>query len=296
LINYAEQYLLSFKKCLLFLTKTMLILLTIKKIDFKKIPGGASLKTIKCTFLFLFLFTWKLQAATNCVAHRALGYGGLENSLEAISQNVDRNSWGLEIDIHHTKDGKTIVYHDRRIKRFVLGKFCPMRSKISKLTFDEIRENCYLSNREKIPSLKEALERLSYGNTKLFLEIKDNKITEQDYLDIYEFFNNRPEQIYFISFDREVLEKIYRDSQLNTFLAKTKILLLKYNGNREQLNRLDGIDASRINGKYIEKYQAAGKLVGVYTKNRESDIKSYIEKGVDFITTDKTPLCNSLTI
>lgn len=150
-----------------------------------------------------------------------------------------------------------------------------MRSKISKLTFDEIRENCYLSNREKIPSLKEALERLSYGNTKLFLEIKDNKITEQDYLDIYEFFNNRPEQIYFISFDREVLEKIYRDSQLNTFLAKTKILLLKYNGNREQLNRLDGIDASRINGKYIEKYQAAGKLVGVYTKNRESDIKSY---------------------
>ncbi|MEC9282512.1 MAG: glycerophosphodiester phosphodiesterase family protein [Bdellovibrionota bacterium] len=254
------------------------------------------MKSKTIPFFFIFFFSWQINAETKCVAHRALGYGGLENSLEAISQNVDQESWGLEIDIRHTRDGKTLVYHDTRLNRLVRGDQCPKKSKVSRLNFNEIIENCELANREKIPSLREALERLSFGNTKLFLEIKDNKITHQDYLDIFEFFSNRPEQIYFISFHKEVLEKIYQDSQLNAFLSKTKILLLKSNGNRLNLDRLHGIDTKKIGNKQVKKYQADGKLVGVYTKNHRSEIEEFIEKGVDFITTDKIPLCRSLTI
>ena len=249
--------------------------------------------------ILIFLFSFSVIGSDYfsspfCVAHRANGFNEIENSFSAIRAASSYGARGIEIDVHHTKDGRTLVYHDKELKRLVKGKDCPIGRKMKDLFFQEIQQNCKLINGEAIPSLRDALKEVSLGHSHLFIEIKDNKITESDYQEVKEFFFNKGSQISFISFDSKVLHRVRSYRKRDAFFKKIKIIKLKSRADNINLAQYDGIDTKKISRYNVRKFQAQHKIVGVYTKNRKKEITSEFIKGVHFVTTDDYRLCKSI--
>ena len=69
------------------------------------------------------------------IAHR--GFSGVypQNTIPAFEGAVKADFWGMECDIHTTKDGKWVVIHDDEISNLTNGE-----GLISDLTFDELME------------------------------------------------------------------------------------------------------------------------------------------------------------
>ena len=57
------------------------------------------------------------KKATRMVAHRGLSGIERENTLPAFVAAGNRSYFGIECDVHVTKDGKYLVYHDDRTNR-----------------------------------------------------------------------------------------------------------------------------------------------------------------------------------
>ena len=229
-----------------------------------------------------------------CVAHRSLGFGELENSQASFLAASRGNASAIEFDLLHTKDKKTIIYHDSILDRLVEGGNCPKGELVSSLTLKEIQDNCLLENKEKIATLEDGLKLLSSYDSKLFIEFKDHSITKDDLALIKNYYAERPEKIAIISFNKEILDKVTKVKTVDSFYNKIKVMLLKKYGFLGSIKNYDGIDAKYITKLRIKKLKRDGKLVGVYTKDSKRKIKRYLRKGVDFITTNNHKLCSSI--
>ena len=94
------------------------------------------------------------------VAPRFLAHRGLsqhldevdENSLLAFQHALANGATHIESDVHATKDGVAVLFHDSDLKR-VAG----IPVKISELRFEELRE-IRLRHGSVVPSLAEGLE------------------------------------------------------------------------------------------------------------------------------------------
>jgi glycerophosphoryl diester phosphodiesterase len=94
------------------------------------------------------------------IAHRgAWDQNAPENSLAAFVKARDLGIWGIEFDVHFTKDGVPVVNHDPDLIRLH-----ECESAIMDMTYDEIRQKA-----PGVPSLKEVLE---LKGLHFFLEIK----------------------------------------------------------------------------------------------------------------------------
>ncbi len=101
-------------------------------------------------------------------AHRGLhdrNLGIPENSLKAFSTAI-KNGYAIENDIHITKDGEIVVFHDDSLKRM-----CGVDRIIEDLTLEEIKKYPLLNSNEYIPTLKECLELID-GKVPLLVEFK----------------------------------------------------------------------------------------------------------------------------
>ncbi len=99
-------------------------------------------------------------------AHRGC-YNGKrpENSVAAIKVAAD-NGLGLEIDVHLTKDGRLVVFHDHTLRRM-----CKRKGVIEEMTLDEITA-CGLNGTEhKIPALEDVLYAVG-GRVPILIELK----------------------------------------------------------------------------------------------------------------------------
>lgn len=249
---------------------------------------------ILITFIVLISGLTPVLAATPyCVAHRSLGYGGLENSLEAFKLASMAQASAIEFDLLHTKDDKTLVHHDAKFGRVTLESSCS-KKKIKDMTFSEVRAEYKLKNNEDIPTFEEALNVFSQYDSTLFIEFKDKIITENDFYTIKKYYSSRPEKILIISFNENILSKVEVRKKSDDYFRDVKTVLLKKIGFYANIDDVNGISAKYINKGHVEKLQSEGKLVGVYTKDSKKKIKKYLSKGVDFITTNDSLLCESL--
>ena len=89
-----------------------------------------------------------------------------ENSLTAFSRAVE-HGFGIELDVHVTKDGEVVVFHDDTLTR-VTGK----DGKIKDFTLAELRELRLSGTEDTIPTLREVLD-LVGGKVPLLVEIKE---------------------------------------------------------------------------------------------------------------------------
>lgn len=89
-----------------------------------------------------------------------------ENSLLAFQKAVE-HGYGIELDVHLTKDEELIVLHDDDCFRM-----CHDERAISAMTGEEIRSLHLIGTDQTIPSLKEVLD-LVKGQVPLLIELKE---------------------------------------------------------------------------------------------------------------------------
>ena len=87
-----------------------------------------------------------------------------ENSLAAFRAAAEKG-YGVELDVHLTRDGRLIVHHDDSLKRLTGVDIC-----IAESTLAEIRA-CKLPNGEPVPTYDEVLETIA-GRIPMIVEAK----------------------------------------------------------------------------------------------------------------------------
>lgn len=101
-------------------------------------------------------------------AHRGLHCvekGIPENSMKAFKAAV-KAGVGIELDVHLTKDGQLVVFHDDTLERM-----CRRKGKIEEMTYEEL-SSCYLSGTsERIPLFTSVLDYVN-GRVPILIEVK----------------------------------------------------------------------------------------------------------------------------
>ncbi|MEE0839911.1 MAG: glycerophosphodiester phosphodiesterase family protein [Acutalibacteraceae bacterium] len=125
--------------------------------------------------LFLFLIFPSLRKHNDLkvlkglyIAHRGLhdiAKGIPENSIPAFREAI-KYGFAIENDIHLTKDGQVVVFHDDDMKRM-----CSLDRKIKDMTIEEIKKLRLLNTSFTVPTLKECLEEID-GKVPLLIEFK----------------------------------------------------------------------------------------------------------------------------
>ena len=90
-----------------------------------------------------------------------------ENSLAGFRAAVEKN-FGIELDVHLTKDGHLVVHHDDSLKRLT-----GVDIRIADSTLAEVRA-CKLPNGEPIPTYDEVLDVVA-GRIPMVVEVKTEK-------------------------------------------------------------------------------------------------------------------------
>lgn len=101
-------------------------------------------------------------------AHRGFHTGSKrvpENSLLAFDRAI-LHRYGIELDVHLTKDKKLIVFHDD-----TLNRMCERKGQVEKMTYAELRTCALLGSNERIPLLSEVLKKVN-GRVPLLIELK----------------------------------------------------------------------------------------------------------------------------
>lgn len=223
------------------------------------------------------------------IAHRGLSGIAPENSLEAFNLCGLYGYYGVECDIHVTKDHQFVVFHD-----FSLGRMINKQGLIKDLTVPEIKAldivasngiNKY--NNVKIPLLSEYLDVCVKHNLTPIIEIKDVVDLEDldllmDLLKSYKLFLSA----YIISFNLEYLiylRKYYPTLNIQYLVEEVNdeiiATCIKY-----QMN-LD-INGYFINEDIIKECHKNKILVNVYTIDKPEHAILLSDINVDFITTN----------
>ena len=98
------------------------------------------------------------------IIHRGIANKKLkENCFKSFKESFNKK-YGIETDIHFTKDNKIICFHD-----FTLNRLFKINKSVKNLTYDEIKSNT--KSKISVPLLKDVLK-LSKKRYLVFIEIK----------------------------------------------------------------------------------------------------------------------------
>ena len=101
-------------------------------------------------------------------AHRGLhdnGGDAPENSMKAFERAV-RAGYGIEMDVHLSKDGVPVVFHDDTLERI-----CGVEGKLCDYTYEELQKFRLCGTDQRIPKFEDALG-LVAGQVPLVVEMK----------------------------------------------------------------------------------------------------------------------------
>ena len=89
-----------------------------------------------------------------------------ENSMTAF-RLAARRGYGIELDVRMTKDGQLAVFHDEGLKRVCGAE----KTRVRKLTFEELSQYRLFDTEETIPLLGQVLEEIG-GRVPLLIDVK----------------------------------------------------------------------------------------------------------------------------
>src|SRR5690606_10078405 len=109
--------------------------------------------------LFTLMILMAYAHAADCIAHRGVVGPAIENSLDSVLDAVELGADGVEFDIRHSKDGVPFLLHDSKLKRVADPTYaaCGLATKVSKLDWNDIRDNCRLKDGQEVSSLAQVL-------------------------------------------------------------------------------------------------------------------------------------------
>ena len=241
------------------------------------------------TLLFcLITFEGMSQNKSKVIAHRGAwkNTGATENSISALDHAIKLGCYGSEFDVHMSADSVLFVNHDHTIKG----------TDIEKSTAQELSQ-IKLGNGESLPTLEAYLKAGSkQKKTRLILEIKTSRISKDHSLALtrkcVEMVKAlKVEKITdYIAFDFDVCLKV------RELAPKAHVEYL--NGDKTpaeiQAANLSGTDyhysVYKKNENWIDELQSKKLAINVWTVNDKSTMQWFVDKKVDFITTNEPEL------
>lgn len=218
------------------------------------------------------------------IAHR--GYwkteGSAQNSISSLRNTHSIGVYGSEFDVHITRDGVVVVFHDDDIEGI----------KIENANYADIKDK-RLKNGEKIPTLGEYLDAAkTLKRMKLILEIKEHadKNDEDRCIEATlkqvkaAALEGRTE---YISFSKHACDYLVAHA------PKAKVSYLNGDLSPKQAKEAGytGIDYERKvfsnNPSWIKEAKKLHLTTNVWTVNDPDEIKRFFEQGIDFVTTNE---------
>lgn len=226
---------------------------------------------------------------TKMIAHRGVSGLEKENTLAAFIAAGNRSYWGVETDVHRTKNGELIIFHDDNAAR-VAGEDCVIEETDyetlrSFTLFDLDGETKRIDLR--MPSLKEYIRICKKYEKTCVLELK-NAMEEADICRVIEEIREEEylEQVVFISFNTQNLIyvrkhcKEQRVQQLSSKMTEEIFEIAKREGFDLDIYYKD------LSEDWIRRAHEAGMIVNCWTVNDREDAERLISWGIDQITTN----------
>ena len=228
------------------------------------------------------------------ISHRGESIDAPENSIPAFKLSLERQTDGMECDVHLTADKVVVVAHDATTARMGDRNLV-----IEKNTFAELAKvNISGANEtypnEHIHKLEDCLDCLG-KNREFYIELKPG--TAALVPAVEKILTDRgmtSKQIVIISFDKEMIalsKKImpqYRALWLTGFPAGLTVDTLL-----DVLTAMhaDGVDCAVneniLNDEFVQRLHNEGMIVAVWTIDQPGQARRLIEMGVDSITSNR---------
>ncbi|MBR7100665.1 MAG: hypothetical protein IKC74_00090 [Clostridia bacterium] len=229
------------------------------------------------------------KKSTLVIAHRGLSGIEKENTCSAFVAAGNRSYYGIETDIHRTRDGHFVINHDGDFKR-VAGEDIVIEDS----TLEEI-QNVILFDTDGTkgradlrPTILENYLSIckKYGKHSV-LELK-SKFTDDEIVKIIDIIKSYDylENVTFISFEYENLLKVRR------VLPNQSCQYLFWKLTDEEIDKLAKakIDADvwciELTEEQIKKAHSRGLKVNCWTVNEIENGEKFANWGIDFITTN----------
>lgn len=225
---------------------------------------------------------------TLMIAHRGLSKIEKENTVPAFKLAGEHTYYGIESDVHRSKDGRYFIIHDENTKR-VSGEDCIVEEstaeRLRNIALRDINGNA--SDRYIIPTLIEYIIVCKKYHKQAVLEFKNH--FEEQY--IYEMMDIVETEdclctTTFISFDLANLQAVRkRDPNQSVQYLSSSF----HEGILELLkeNKMDlDIYHRELTKERLDLLHENGIKVNVWTVDKIKDAKKYISWGVDYITTN----------
>lgn len=216
------------------------------------------------------------------IAHRGLSGIKTENTLAAFEAAGKHSYFGIETDVHVTKDGKYVIFHDD-----VTGRLCEQNLIIEETDFETLRSLKFKDGVSKMPTLEEYLQVVSRYEKVAVIELK-RSMPESNIKEIIEISKREYslDKVIFISFDYENLVTV------RGLLPKQKIQYLTEIYSDALIERLKnygfGLDINfgLLTEEIVKELHENDVSVNCWTCDDRETAEELIEFGVDFITTN----------
>lgn len=226
---------------------------------------------------------------TLMIAHRGYSAMEKENTIASFIAAGNQSFYGMECDVHRTKDGKYVICHDANIKR-VSG----IDLEIKNATFEELSkiellnvEGTKTKSYYRIPLLKDYLEIAKRYQKHCVIELKyiypeedlDDIlaiIQEVDYLKECTFISFYPENIRALrhrssTYSLQILLGSWKDEYLPQIVSTKCDVDINY---------------QELTPDILKILHENGVKVNIWTVNDVEIAKNYIDLGIDYITTN----------
>jgi glycerophosphoryl diester phosphodiesterase len=237
-------------------------------------------------------------------AHRGGAYHpeieGLENTLAAFRHAAALGYDYLETDVHVTKDGALLAFHDD-----VLDRVTDRMGAVAELTLAEIRE-ARIGGREEIPTLTQLLE--AFPQARFNIDIKSagaasalaDAIREHDLWD----------RVLVGSFSPGRIREFRRltAGRVPTAAHPWEIVAFRFLPSARLADRLAGrgfaafqvphrrFGVRLVTAGLVRRAHAAGKQVHVWTVDEPDEMRELLDRGVDGLFTDRTDLLKDVLV
>lgn len=227
------------------------------------------------------------------IAHRGASFDAPENTLASVRLAWEQGADAVEVDVHLSRDNRVVVVHDADTKRIAGVKHLVRNltlAELQKLDCGRWKSPKYAG--ERLATLEEVIATIPPGK-RMLVEIKTGP-------EIVPHFPPVPANVAPISFD---LETIARMKQMRPDLECYWVLAWRRDYKRggwlpkpahmiEQAlaHKLDGVDVGAngpITRSFVNKMNAAGLKVYVWTVDSPAKARQLREAGVDGIATNK---------
>jgi len=195
-----------------------------------------------------------------------------ENLLNSFKQSF-KKGFGIETDIHATKDHKFVCYHD-----FTLTRIFKKKQSIKNLNYQEIKEISFKHNKP-IPLLQDLLK-ISKNKFYLFIEIKPKFSTKLLKKLINE--TSKYSKCVFISFKHQNIFKLLKlNKKTKVGLSFSPPTTVKSIVKKSIIKNIDCLilDKSYIKNKKIQKLKIKKYF---YTIKNNSEFKKYKKNNLIF--------------